>query len=330
MRHQALYWEPDDKTGKIRCCLCPHQCLIAPGKVGICRTRKNVNQTLISVNYGKIASIALDPIEKKPFYHYKPGTGILSVGTYGCNMRCLFCQNYSISQEEAPTTYFSPEDLIDFINKVENNIGIAFTYNEPMMWYEYVYDAARLIKEKNRSVSVTLITNGYINAEPLKALLPYIDAMNIDLKSFSNATYRRLCGARLEPVLSTIRAAALECHVEITTLIITDENDSLEEIKEVAKFISGIDRNIPLHLSRYYPTYKLNRPATPHQTLLALQDVAKKHLNYVYIGNISGGDANTYCPKCGKTIVERRYYQAKVLIDKPECPKCGELISLIM
>jgi len=330
MSKTALYWEKDTQSEKIRCLLCPHRCLIGSGKTGICRVRKNIGQNLVATNYGKLTAIALDPIEKKPLYHFKPGTDILSVGTYGCNMRCLFCQNHHISQQEAPTINLEASALLPLIRRYKNNIGIAFTYNEPLMWYEYIYDAAQAIKKEDKNISVVLVTNGYINPEPFAALLPYIDAVNIDLKFFNNNSYRRLCGAGLNGVLAAVETAARHCHLEVTTLMITGENDSEEEIVATAKYLSEISPDIPLHLSRYYPAYKFNRAATDPKKIFAAREAAKQYLNYVYVGNIPGGDADTYCPGCGKKLVARKNYYGQPLIDKAACDRCGHKIPLIL
>jgi len=326
--HRARYWDPVSET-KVRCLLCPQHCLIEDGSAGFCRARVNYQGELYSENYGKVSSIALDPIEKKPLYHYKPGSQILSVGSYGCNLRCLYCQNYSISQQKVSTRYFDPASLLALLERFENNIGIAFTYNEPLIWYEYVYDVAKLIKDKRPETSVVLVTNGYINQEPLKELLPYIDALNIDLKSFSDKIYKKLCKGRLDPVLETIQTAR-RCHLEITALLVTDENDSHEEIHNLASFLARIDKNIPLHLSRYYPNFLLNKPATPGSSLLEAREIASEYLNYVYIGNYPEADTNTYCPNCGKLLIERKYYQTKVKIKSPNCTQCGKGIPIIL
>lgn len=326
---KALYWEAKEE-GKVKCLLCPHGCVIPPGGKGLCRVRENVNGALYATSYSRVASIALDPIEKKPLYHFHPGSAILSAGTVGCNMRCQFCQNYTLSQTDVPTEYLSPERLLDLITQVEDNIGIAFTYNEPLIWYEYIYDTARLIKAKDPNIAVVLVSNGYINPEPLAGLLPYVDAMNIDLKTFNDDTYRRLSGARLEPVLETIRRAAAKCHVEVTTLVIPEENDTPEEIGKLASWLAAINTNIPLHLSRYHPAYKFSRLPTPATTLLALQKEACRHLNYVYIGNLPRVDQGTYCPECGRKVIDRDYYEAKVLVTRPECPGCAASLPLIL
>jgi pyruvate formate lyase activating enzyme len=328
--HRALFWQFNETTGKADCFLCPHFCHISEGQLGLCKTRKNINNVLIANNYGKVASAAVDPIEKKPLYHYKPGSKILSFGTYGCNMRCAFCQNYSISQQEVETDYFEPDDVLALMGRVSDSIGVAFTYNEPFMWYEFMYDTAKKIKEKDKSKVVVIVSNGYVNPEPLEAILPYVDALNIDLKTYLDKTYRKLCGATLDPVLRTIEAASRKSHVEVTTLMVTGENDSIEETIDIAKFLSAIDKNIPLHLSRYFPRYKMTSEATDINLIKRARDAAKEYLKFVYIGNIEGVDDNTYCPNCHELLVEREYYDVKNHMTTDQCPKCGEKIPIVL
>lgn len=284
MKHEAMFYEKLED--KIHCYLCPHNCVIENGHIGKCNVRCHENGKLYTLNYGEITSIALDPIEKKPIHYFKPGTDILSVGSYGCNFVCGFCQNYNISQFKSNSEFVSKENLVDMILSNKNSIGVAFTYNEPSIWYEYVYDCAKLLKETNKDASVILVTNGYISEEPLKKLLPYVDAMNIDLKAFSNKYYDSICGGSLKPILKTIEISAKECHVEITTLLVSGENDNLNEVEEIAKFLSAISIDIPLHLSRYFPRYKLDSPATDVNFMFKAKEVAEKYLNRVKLGNI--------------------------------------------
>jgi pyruvate formate lyase activating enzyme len=284
MKVKAMYYEK--LKDKIHCYLCPHNCVIEDGHYGKCSVRLHEDGDLYNINYGEITSLSLDPIEKKPLYYFRPNTYILSAGSFGCNFTCSFCQNYSISQHKPESQFVSKEQLISAILTAEDNIGIAFTYNEPSIWYEYVYDCAKLLKETDESKAVVLVTNGYISEEPLKGLLPYVDAMNIDLKSFSNRYYRDICGGSLKPVLNTIEIAAKSCHVEVTTLLVSGENDSLEEVEEIAKFLGNIDKDIPLHLSRYFPRYKMNTPPTDVDFMFQAEETAKKHLNRVGLGNI--------------------------------------------
>lgn len=284
MKKEAMFYEKlKDKT---HCKLCPHNCVIENGHYGKCNVRTNEDGKLYTINYGEITSAALDPIEKKPLYYFRPKTMIFSVGSFGCNFKCSFCQNYSISQFKAKSEYVPPEGLVNAILTIKDNIGVAYTYNDPSIWYEYVYDSSKLLKETNPDSVVVLVTNGYINEEPLRKLLPYVDAMNIDLKSFNEEYYKKLCGGRLEPVLKAIEIAAKSCHVEITTLLVSGENDKLKEVEEIAKFLSTVDKDIPLHLSRYFPRYNLENPPTDISFMYEAEAVAKSYLNRVKLGNI--------------------------------------------
>lgn len=288
MFKEAMYYNKL-KDSKVHCVLCPHYCLISNGDLGKCNVRKNIKGELFTINFGEITSISMDPIEKKPLYFFKPGTSILSVGSFGCNLKCSFCQNYTIAQIEefkGHSNNVSPEELVDIILKRDDSIGIAFTYNEPSIWYEYVYEVSKLLKEKNPHKDVVLITNGFINEEPLRKLLPYVDGMNIDLKGFNNRYYNEICGGRLEPVLKTIEIAGKSTHIEVTTLLVTGENDNLEEVENIAKFLASVDKNIPLHLTRYFPTYKMNNPPTDLNFMYEAKKVADKYLNRVILGNI--------------------------------------------
>ena len=312
----------------IRCQLCPHNCLLSENKFGICNLRTVKNNVPIVINYGEVTSANVDPIEKKPLYHFKPGNDILSLGTFGCNMKCEFCQNYEISQNKPPTEFIDIDKLINLIIKIPNNAGVAFTYNEPFMWYEYVYDAAKKIKKYDETINVVLVTNGYVNIEPLEKILPYIDAMNIDLKGFTNNYYNKICKATMDPVLETIKIASKYTHVEITTLMVSDENDSVEEIVEIAKFIASLDENIPLHLSRYFPKYKMKSPQTPVDNIIKAKEEASKYLNYVYIGNVQGVDNNTYCPNCGYELISRSLYSTRLHVHEDKCPNCKKYINI--
>lgn len=321
-----FYKEEEDY---IRCTLCPHNCRLSEGKFGVCKLRTVKDGIPVAINYGEVTSANVDPIEKKPLYHFKPSMDILSIGTYGCNMTCSFCQNYEISQNKPPAEFIDVERLISLIIDIPDNVGIAFTYNEPFMWYEYVYDAAKKIKEYNENIDVILVTNGYVNKEPLLKILPYVDAMNIDLKAYSERYYNKLCGASLDPVLETIKTASAYTHVEITTLMVSEENDSLDEIREIAEFIASIDKNIPLHLSRYFPKYKMKNPPTLVESMMKAKEEANKYLNYVYVGNVVGVDNNTYCPNCKFKLVTRDIYTTNVHIHGDKCPNCKEYINII-
>lgn len=284
MKTKAMFYEKH--KDKIHCLLCPHNCVIEHGYFGKCQVRIHEDGELFTLNYGEVTSSALDPIEKKPLHYFRPGSYIFSVGSFGCNFTCSFCQNYPISQYKAQSDFVPKEDLAQIALTMERNIGIAFTYNEPSIWYEYVYDTAKYLKQIDKNKVVALVTNGYINEEPLRKLMPYVDAMNIDLKSFNDDYYKELCNGRLAPVLKTIEIAAKMCHVEVTTLLVSEKNDSIEEVEEIAKFLRDIDANIPLHLSRYFPMYQLDTPPTDIHFLQEAYYIAKKHLNHVHLGNI--------------------------------------------
>ena len=286
----ALYYNKIENS-KVQCCLCPHNCIIKPGGTGVCRARANMNGELYSLNYGKITAIALDPIEKKPLKKFCPGSLILSVGTFGCNLKCSFCQNWTIAQDG----YDESSDMFDVVPQklVEKalelvpsgNIGIAYTYNEPSIWYEFVYDTAKLAREKGlRNV---LVTNGFISREPLEELLPYIDAMNIDVKAYTSSFYNNICRASLDDVKRTVEISAEKCHIEVTNLVIPGLNDSMEEIEELAKWLASVSPKIPLHLSRFFPRYKMEDVSpTPRETLMKAKDIAEKYLKFIYLGNI--------------------------------------------
>lgn len=327
MNREALYWEKENN--RIRCQLCPQHCLIADGKNGICSVRVNKEGTLVTENYGEITAMAVDPVEKKPLYHFKPGKRILSVGSFGCNFSCEFCQNYSIAHHRVKSEYLPPEQLAASSVAPSNNIGIAFTYNEPLIWFEYIYDTAKIIKETYPHLSVVLVTNGYVEAAPLEKLLPYVDAMNIDLKSMQQQYYRKICGGDLQPVLRTIEMALEKCHIEITTLLVNGLNDSEREVEEIAQYISRLDKNIPLHLSRYFPSYKMSRPSTEIKVMKRAAEIAKRYLKYVYLGNLAGYDNSTYCHECGELLIERTGFAAKPLIDKSFCSKCNIRVPIL-
>jgi len=272
----------------VSCGICPHRCNLKEGQTGLCRVRSNRGGQIRCDNYGLVTSLALDPIEKKPLHRFFPGSTILSVGSFGCNMHCPFCQNFEISMADIDTsayTLISPEKLISqaVSMKSKDNIGVAFTYNEPFVGYEYVYDSSALAHKND--LKTVLVTNGYVNEEPLLRLLPYIDAMNIDLKTFSVDYYRRL-GGNLEDVKRTILLSSFTCHVEVTTLIVPGENDTDEEMRSLSAWLASVDPDIPLHISRFFPRYKmLDRPATKTKTVYHLAGIAREALHFVYEGN---------------------------------------------
>jgi len=325
-------WEKHENDEKLKCILCPHSCLISPGGRGVCGVRENRGGEVLPVTYGVISGFALDPIEKKPLYHFFPCSSILSVGSYGCNLKCDFCQNFHISQDVHPDSprHMSPEELVRHALKAPGNSGLAYTYNEPVIWYEYVIDCAGLASAKG--LHNVMVTNGYVNSGPLAELIKVIDAFNIDLKAFSKEFYRRFTGATLAPVLETIKMVASSGrHLEITTLIIPGLNDSADEMRREAEWIAlNAGRHVPLHLSRYFPMYRRSNPPTPPETILRLKEIADEYLDFVYTGNLAGSDSgsDTLCPTCHSVVVSRAGYNTKVtgLSDDGRCTTCNEKI----
>ena len=316
-----------ESGNKLICLLCPHLCKLGKGKTGICGARRSNGVDIELLTYGIISGMALDPIEKKPLYHFYPGTNILSVGSYGCNMRCDFCQNYHISQnilnDSAKKT--TPQELLFRSQHSTNNIGIAFTYNEPAIWFEYIRDVALLFR--NEGKKCVMVTNGYISPEPLALYLEFIDAFNVDLKAFRNDFYKKLTGAELEPVKKVLKKISMSGnHLEITTLVIPGLNDTAEEMEQQCKWISEeIGSNVPLHLSRYFPMYKRDNPPT---TLEKLSELYKIASSYLYIGNSTDSEAqDTICPECTNLITSRRGYVIEHSgTADGKCSVCGNLI----
>jgi pyruvate formate lyase activating enzyme len=321
---------------KVRCELCPHYCLLTDGKRGICLSRKNIDGKLYTLNYFRPVSIAVDPIEKKPLYHFYPGSYIFSTGPNGCTLKCIFCQNNEISQEILPTQQYSKEKMLKLLSR-ENSIGIAYTYSEPYIWYETIIELGKDVRDMG--LKNVMVTNGFFNLEPLKNLLEYIDAMNIDIKSIKDSFYKKLCKARLEPVLKTCEIVKKHCHLEITNLLIPHENDSLEEIEKLVDYIAkNLGKDTPLHFSRYFPRHKMKTPPTDLKILESAYKIAKEKLDYVYIGNVDIQiGSNTYCPKCGEMLIERYGYNINVNSNIKKnasnyviCPKCGNTTNIIM
>ena len=323
----AAYWVAEGDAA--RCGLCPHRCRIAPGKSGICGVRENRGGTLYATTYGKVAAVSVDPIEKKPLFHFHPGAPILSIGSVGCNFRCEFCQNYHLVLRQVPLEEVGIEELIRSARR-EKSVGIAYTYNEPLIQFEFVLECSKAFREAG--MKNVLVTNGYVTPEPLAELLPYVDAMNIDLKSMDPAFYRRICGGALEPVLATIREAAKATHVELTTLLYTGHNDADPQIRKVVDFIAETDPGIPFHISRYFPQHRATAPPTPTDRLDAAYRIARDRLPYVYVGNVRlPGAEDTICPECHATVVRREAYRTDARgLSGNRCAACGASLRFVV
>jgi len=323
----AAYWAPEGDAA--RCALCPHRCRIASGKTGICGVRENRGGTLFAATYGKAAAVAVDPVEKKPLFHFHPGARILSIGSVGCNFRCEFCQNFHLVLRQAPLEEVRIEDLLRAAHR-EKSVGIAYTYNEPLIQFEFVLECSKAFRAAG--MKNVLVTNGYVSPEPLAELLPFVDAMNIDLKSMDPAFYRRICGGDVEPVLATIREAAKATHVELTTLLYTGHNDADPQLRKVVDFIAEIDSGIPLHLSRYFPAHRATAPPTPPDRLAAAYRIARERLPYVYVGNVHlPGTEDTVCPECRATVIRREGYRVDTRgLSGNRCAACGALLRFVV
>lgn len=323
---EALFYEKLDDN-RVRCQLCSKTCLIKEGERGFCQSKQNTEGTLYASHYGQVCSINIDPIEKKPLYHFYPGREILSISGNGCNLNCQFCQNWQISQTDTPTQPLSPEEAVALAKKY-HSLGIAYTYAEPLVWYEYVLETSKLIHQAG--LKNVLVTNGEINEKPLRQLLPFIDAMNVDVKSMDDSFYKKFCGGGVEPVLRTVKISKDFCHLEITNLVIPTLNDSPEKIENLCSWLARLDDNIPLHFSRYFPQYKMNIPPTPEETLQKAREIALGQLKYVYVGNVTRNDwADTHCPQCQKTAIIRRGYRIQFINYKDgHCITCHTPLNI--
>jgi pyruvate formate lyase activating enzyme len=329
---EAAYYQKL-RDNKVQCLLCPHECRINPGNFGICKVRENRDGILNTTVYEKACAFRFDPIEKKPLYHFYPGSQILSIGTVGCNLHCKFCQNWEISQccsRDYPyLKTLTVEEAMEMLHKREDNIGISYTYNEPTVFFEYMLAMASRVKDAG--LKNVAVTNGFINKYPLEQLLEFVDAFNVDLKAFTEDFYKRITGAKLKPIKETIRAIYDKGrHLEITNLVVTGLNDDPDVFEEMMKWIANeTGPATPLHLSRYFPTYKLDAPATAVSTLLSLYEIAKKHLDFVYIGNVDASEGRkTICPSCQHVLIDRSGYRTyKTGLDaEGKCGKCSEKI----
>lgn len=325
---EALFCEKMGE-GKVRCKLCFHECVLKEGQLGFCLARRNVNGKLIAETYGQLVAAHTDPIEKKPLYHFHPGEAILSVAANGCNLACPFCQNAEISRHRTHSSQATPEELVKMALKHASK-GIAYTYTEPLVWYEYLLDAAKAAHEAG--LYNVIVTNGTINKEPLEALLPHLDAANVDLKG-NDAFYRKVLKGDRESVIRTIRMMhEAGVHIELTTLLIPEGNDSEAEVDEVISFIEGLDSNIPLHISRFFPYGSYNAPTTPVKTMLRAYEQVHARLPYVYLGNVLLSEGqNTLCPACGATLIERLGYRTQMTgIKDKRCAACGREVDIVL
>lgn len=340
MKEAAYYSRLDN--GQVSCSLCPHHCKIPSGHHGLCLTRENINGSLIASNYCRPVSTAIDPIEKKPLFHFYPGSSIFSTGPAGCNFKCGFCQNFEISQNVLDVQEIALERLFKLVVE-SGTIGIAYTYSEPTIWFETIMDLGTMVR--SHGLKNVMVTNGYIEQAPLNDLLQIVDAMNIDIKSMDPSFYRRLCKGSLNEVLRTCETAKKAgCHIEITNLLIPGENDSAEETARLVEFIaSSLGRETPLHFSRYFPRYRMDHPPTSFPSLENAWEIARERLDYVYIGNVPTGEKeNTCCPKCGAKLVSRQGYATATtpfLVPdtdtagspaRPHCAKCNHPIAMVL
>ncbi len=334
MRREAMLYERLE-SGLVRCSLCAHRCTIKPGRRGICGVRENEDGTLYTLVYADAIAAHVDPIEKKPIYNFLPGTRSFSIATVGCNFHCRFCQNAEISQAPREGLALRGEELLpEHVVRAAKSYAcdsIAYTYTEPTVFFEYAYDTAKLAQ--GEGIKNIFVTNGYMTLEALKEIERYLDAANVDLKSFDDGFYRRMCGARLEPVLETIQAMHERgVWVEVTTLLIPGLNDSDDELAQIARFLAGISPDIPWHVSRFTPRYRmLDRPPTPGDTMHRAAEIgAQAGLRYVYVGNVRGNRyENTFCPSCGAVAIGRVGYDTTLNLDGNRCASCGQELAVV-
>jgi len=333
--HEAHQYERIGE-GAVRCSLCAHRCTIADRKHGICGVRINRGGTLYAATFGRVASEAVDPIEKKPLFHFLPGTLSYSLGTVGCNFRCQHCQNWEISQaglEDLPLMTISPEEGVERA-LASGSASIAWTYNEPTIWHEYPLAMGALARE--RGLSTVYVTNGYITEEALAELAPMLNAFRVDLKAFSDDFYRKICRARLQPVLdATVAAHEHGMHVETVTLVIPGLNDSMEEMDALIRWvIENLGPDTPMHFTRFHPDYHMrDRDATPFARLEEIYRRARElGVHYPYLGNVPPGPyEHTYCPSCGSLLIERSGFMSRIVgLSKDRCGSCGERIPVVL
>ena len=328
MLKEALLYEKKEEN-KVSCFLCSHHCLISNGKFGICNVRENRGGTLYTHAYGRLVAENIDPIEKKPLYHFLPGSSSFSIATVGCNFQCGFCQNWQISQvKEAETLGLrseevKPEEVVKQAKR-SGSRSISYTYTEPTIFFEYAFDVGQLAKKEG--LYNVFVTNGFMTEEMIQMAEPWLDAANVDLKSFDDAYYRKVCKGRLDPVLKSVELMnKLNIWVEVTTLIVPGQNDSEEELRKIAEFLAGIDSFIPWHISRFYPQYQMsNLESTPMKTMNRAYEIGKEAgLRYVYLGNVMGKGSDTYCHQCNHLLIERHGFTIhRYKVKEGKCPEC--------
>jgi len=342
--HPAAYWErlpDDDKGAQVRCQLCPRECRLREGEFGYCGVRGMLAGALVTYIYGRPSSIAVDPVEKKPLYHFHPGSLVLSLGTIGCNFRCRHCQNWTLSMARADAsaaylleaTPIAPAELVELCRRHSCD-GISFTYNEPTVWMEYVLDTFRHFKE-HTDYYTNVVTNGFINERPLRELLAVCDAYRVDLKTIRRQNLQAMAQwSRPQSVLETIaRVAQSGVHLEVITNVVTNWNDSEPELTEMAQWMAQhVPLDTPWHFTRYFPHNQYSEDATPIATLRAAERIAREHgFKFVYLGNLFEADGDTRCPRCGRVLISRAGYRSRVLVDTPCCPDCGTALpSLVL
>jgi len=333
---EAINWK-ESKKDQIKCFNCQQGCLISPGQIGLCQVRKNIENKLFSLNYGKVISQNVDPIEKKPFFHFLPGSLSYSIASVGCNFRCLHCQNYSISQpgplDEMPGEEVAPWQIVNSAKSM-NCKSIAYTYTEPTIYVEYALEVMK--KAKEEGIKNIWVSNGYFSKETFELIEPYLDAINIDLKFFTEENYEKVCGAKLKHVKDSLRRVAKSnVHLEVTTLLIPGVNDSDKEISLMSKFIRfDLGNQTPWHLTAFYPTHKMDKvPATPEKSILTAIQIAKGNdIQYVYSGNLKTSEhEHTYCAECNALLISRKgYIIEENYRNNKKCPKCGAALPFIL
>jgi len=331
---EALYYQ-NTGSSKVECALCPHNCRIKDQNRGICGVRKNIGGKLYAENYGMITALGLDPIEKKPLYHFFPGREIFSIGSIGCNLKCFFCQNWEISQatpdDISSKHSYSVDKIVQMAVSQKDNLGVAYTYNEPVIYYEYMLDIAGKIKQAG--LKNVVVTNGFINPEPLERLMTYIDAFSVDLKGFTNEFYKKYTGSTFQPIKNTLKKLGdSNLLLEIINLVIPTLNDDIGKFEEMLKWIRDhVGENTVLHISRYHPGYKSRISATPASTLKEFYALATQYVNYVYLGNVLLEEgSNTFCHQCKNLLVRREGYYAETpgLDAEGSCLFCGNKVFI--